>query len=202
MSDILQQSSAGTASDSRHNEAWARFLARIVDATLLWPVLLLLGFLIGWTAMSISPDAEAAVIGTASDRATAWLFEAGLLVLCTLLYEAVLIGRFGTTPGKRLLGLRVRTDAGESPGFAAAGKRTALVLVLGLGLFIPILTAITRAIAYVRFVERGRAPWDAAAGLQVEKRPVAAWRWAIGFAAWALTIALSLYDRVAGLPAT
>ena len=63
----------------------------------------------------------------------AWPWLAGYLAFLGLVYAAWFTGMHGQTPGKMLLGLHVKTHAGECPGWGAAGLRAAAG-ALGIGL--------------------------------------------------------------------
>ena len=56
--------------------------------------------------------------------------------------ESLLVGLFGTTPGKGLMGLRVRDARGDAPGIARALRRSFAVYARGLAFGLAILTPI------------------------------------------------------------
>lgn len=130
---------------------WRRYFARGVD---LWIVALAAGVLL-WNLL---PEDELLV---------------GLLVMLIWIpIEALLLSTWGTTPGKWLFATRVRTMEGNRLSFLAALKRTADVMVRGLGLGVPILSLVTLAVAYNTLTRDTRASWDAAAGWEVGHREV------------------------------
>lgn len=63
-----------------------------------------------------------------------------LLLLAILLTESLFLCTLGTTPGKLLLGLRVRDEDGRRLGWSAALERTSTVLFTGEGLHIPVIS--------------------------------------------------------------
>jgi uncharacterized RDD family membrane protein YckC len=68
------------------------------------------------------------------DDVTALAFAEPVWGLLAVLYYAIPEGRWGWTPGKRLLGLRVRTARGfESPGLRALPRAASFYLTLNLG---------------------------------------------------------------------
>lgn len=81
------------------------------------------------------------------------------LALCAVV-EVVLIGLFGTTPGKWMMGLDVRDKTGKAPGFARAAKRSFSVYARGLGLGLVFLLPFTLVVALVQTLGKGEAPWD------------------------------------------
>ena len=61
----------------------------------------------------------------------------GMLIL--LAVEPVMLHRWGTTPGKFLLGMKIRDPEGEKLTYQAAWRRTWQVMVYGMALYIPVL---------------------------------------------------------------
>lgn len=103
-------------------------------------------------------------------RAGQALGGALLGLFASALVEAALLARFGTSPGKFLLALRVRTARQARPPFSVALWRSLGAWWFGLGAGVPLITPFS-AIASVRDVlRRGSARWDRTAGLRVEQR--------------------------------
>lgn len=169
--------------------AWRRFLARLFDLS--WQ-LVLLGAAVG---------ACLAWFGSGSGN-LAWMQSPGggfllgaVLMLLGLLLDAVLLARFGTTPGKRLLGLRVMTVAGDRLPVRAAVARNLGVWVSGLGLALPLVNLITM----------GRQGWRVAQGrpasydrdrFQVQAQPLRAWqRLRFGLALLLLLVLVGAFNR-------
>jgi uncharacterized RDD family membrane protein YckC len=122
---------------------WIRFLARGIDINL-W--LLLLGTL--WAVLDpFLPDLPWLVVTLA-----------GLLVYNVV--EAASFALYGTTPGKWLLRVYVRTAAGDHLGFRRALGRAFAVYFKGYALGIPFLNLIAMAAAYARLNEHKQTDWD------------------------------------------
>lgn len=102
---------------------------------------------------------------------------AGVLLLTRLL-EPWLLGRFGATPGKALLGLRVEDAGGGTLTGAQAAGRTGQLLRFWRW---------PRALRQYR--KAGLCPWDEAGSLLLTARPAKAWR--CGAAALALAVWLA-----------
>lgn len=102
---------------------------------------------------------------------------AGVLLLTRLL-EPWLLRRFGATPGKALLGLRVEDAGGGALTGAQAAGRTGQLLRFWRW---------PRALRQYR--ETGLCPWDETDGLLLTARPVKVWR--CGAAALALAVWLA-----------
>lgn len=115
--------------------AWRRLLARLFD---MW-----------WEVPSIAFGGTL-LLGALSDGFAQWVGTAAgaqwFGVICLplgFLADAVLLAKFGVTPGKALLGVRVETLAGQPLGLRAAVLRTLGVWVAGLALTIPLLNLVT-----------------------------------------------------------
>ena len=90
--------------------------------------------------------------------------------------ESILIHRFGTTPGKWLLGLRVTNVNGSLLSLAAATLRSFRVLVGGIGFGWSLLAVFCQTLSYFTAKRLGSALWDHAGGHRVEARPLVVWR--------------------------
>jgi len=108
--------------------------------------------------------------------------------------ESVLIHRFGTTPGKWLLGLRVTNTDGTALSLPAATLRSVRILIGGIGFGWPLLALFCQAFSFFAAKRLGKPLWDHAGGHHVLAKPLAAWRIAtmlvIFFAALQLQMAV------------
>ena len=160
---------------------WARFLAKWFDfqfaqiPSLI--VLFLVMFLYGLMASTLGvPYPDDAFFDGLS-------FMIAFIVGHTLVFmllEAFCISVFGNTPGKALMGIRIRNAIGHKLSLWTSLKRSVASTGLGLAFgapFVLVLTQLSNA-AYVN--SNGRALWDKIDSLQFNTRPVAAWRWTIG----------------------
>jgi len=90
--------------------------------------------------------------------------------------EAILLHKYGTTPGKWLLGIRV-ANIDQSPITQPASIRRALrVLVAGIGFGWSILPLCCVIMSYFVAKRFGNALWDFAGGHRVFSQPLRAWR--------------------------
>lgn len=96
----------------------------------------------------------------------------GLLLgpFCGALGEAIAVTHWGTTPGKALLALRIRTERQARPPFPAALRRAVLVWWRGLAAGVPPLMPVAAVVAGRRLAREGIAPWDRVTRLVVEQR--------------------------------
>ena len=121
------------------------------------------------------------------------LLYACLALMLQLLIEPWLLHRFGTTPGKALMGIYIETESGERPTCAQARARTWKRFWYGLGAEIPILNL-------VRMWKKGYRPcrncepcaWDSENELVCLIHDRKAWRGWIIAAAYAGCVAVNV----------
>ena len=130
------------------------------------------------------------------------LLYAYLALILQVLIEPWLLHRFGTTPGKALMGIYIETESGERPTCAQARARTWKRFWYGLGASIPIL-------GLVRMWQKGYRPcrdcescaWDSENELVCLIHDRKAWRGWIIAAAYAGCVAVNvLLSSAAALP--
>ncbi len=135
--------------DVRHFIPFRRYFARMLDyalCNLVWIVILAL--------LRVNPAADGAwevvlnILGTA------------VSLLLMLLTEPVFLSKLGTTPGKALLGLRLTRSDGSRLGYHEAARRTANVIISGMGLDLPVVGIITNILAYRRCRNEWGQPWE------------------------------------------
>lgn len=90
--------------------------------------------------------------------------------------EAILIHRWGTTPGKWLLGLRVSNVDGTALNLTAATLRSFRILVGGIGFGLFLLALFCQALSFFTARRLGNPLWDHAGGHRVHAAPLVAWR--------------------------
>ena len=113
-------------------------------------------------------------------------------LIAMVVFDAVLLASFGTTPGKALLGLRVCKADGSNPDFGDALQRSNGVFARGFALGVAIFTPLPPGFAAVRTLTNDIAPWDKSQGLQVESKDVEGGTWkAIGIGAVVLWLAMN-----------
>lgn len=162
-SDNPRTAAAAEESGRKLLQLGKRLLARYVDLM----VIGMLGASIWWSR------GESMRMPEAGDSPQVWL----LLWMATIVLlpiESILIGMFGTTPGKHLLGLRLRDERGSAPGIARALRRSFHVYVRGIALGFPFLAPFAILIAGAQTLNKGSAPWDE--GLRIEEESVTS-RW-------------------------
>lgn len=123
---------------------WRRYFARWVDERL---YILLLTFL--WCIPFHHMDTKAVA------TVTGFLVPAAMLLI-----EPLFLHFLGTTPGKWLLGISLRTAEGGKLSLGQAYYRTWCVLWQGNGLYIPILSLYCNYRCYRREMEGVPQPWD------------------------------------------
>lgn len=87
-------------------------------------------------------------------------------------FEAWLIHRFGTTPGKWLLGLKVTNDDGSPLALGESTRRAMRVLFIGVGFGWGVLALVCQAMSFFTMRRVGRPLWDHAGGHRVSAAPL------------------------------
>lgn len=140
------------ASEIEGVHPWIRFWARSVDMV----VALLFGaYSLGLLLASADPEGGLDLI-----------LGFGVLILWVLV-EAGFLWAWGYTPGKALMGVKVRKEDGSKPSFEAALKRAGEVWYSGMGLGIPFISVFTMAHHYRKLKGNGVTNWDRKQGLRV-----------------------------------
>ncbi len=126
------------------------------------------------TLLAVAAGAFCGVSLAALTDAPHWpLYLAGGALAGPLLgafLEAATLTRWGTSPGKALLALRVRTERQARPELTTAARRSLLVWWRGLAAGVPVLVPFSAGAALTQLRRRGVAPWDRATRLVVEQR--------------------------------
>jgi uncharacterized RDD family membrane protein YckC len=86
--------------------------------------------------------------------------------------EAVLIHLFGTTPGKAIFGVKVKTENGEVVPLKTALGRSFYVYVMGVGFYQFPLILIGMIFSYFRIQSTGNCLWDQHLKIRVENPPL------------------------------
>jgi len=162
--------------------AWRRLFARLFD---MW-----------WEILSIA-IVSIFVMAVLSGAFLAWAVSPGGAQVLALVFiplafilDAALLSRFGATPGKAMLGLRVQTLDGERLSWGQATRRNLALWLAGLALTIPLLSVLTMGRQGWR-VARGRAASYDEGRYQVLAQPLG-WTRRLAFAALALALLLVL----------
>lgn len=140
------QTTEMTGRPARVQSPWRRYFARYFDlflCTTLWSLVLL------------------AFGGNIHDQGLG-IDLLTLVVSLALLFllEPLLLSRFGTTPGKAILGLSVTALDGGRLTYHGAYQRTLLVLIRGMGLQIPIYTWVRNYKSYDACVDGQALEWE------------------------------------------
>jgi uncharacterized RDD family membrane protein YckC len=100
--------------------------------------------------------------------------------------EAWFLSRWGATPGKALLNVRVTGHDGGRLSYGTAFRRAVSVFVMGLGCRLPFLVFLTQAFSFVLLKRTGRTHWDRGLDTRVEHGPV-------GWSRVALSVGIVLF---------
>jgi uncharacterized RDD family membrane protein YckC len=100
-----------------------------------------------------------------------------LMFVLYSLWEPLFLANTGTTPGKWIMGIRIRTAVGNKLGYLTALSRMIRVWIVGMGLGLPIVSLITLLISRAKLNSDGQTGWDERLNLRVmhRKRNVFIW---------------------------
>ncbi|MDP6963021.1 MAG: RDD family protein [Planctomycetota bacterium] len=153
----LSQPRSATQQVNSQN-AWKRFVARMFDSVCY--------VIIGGILMAVFMTEEQLeqAVGTFSGM-SGYSF---VLMLSLGLIEAAFISKWGMTPGKWVMRIRVVHKDQRFLSYFEALKRTLFVFVRGMGLGLFPLNVIFNALSYVEVTQTGNAIWDKRLGIEVQ----------------------------------
>lgn len=128
---------------------WRRFWARMFD----WWLCGRLWFLLQMVVFNIDAVTRPATFGRV-------VIDMVMQIILMLLLEPLFLSRWGTTPGKWLLGLYVTHESGRKLTYTEALHRTSGVLMSGMGLAIPIYDLVRLYLSYKACASGLRLSWD------------------------------------------
>ena len=142
---------------------WRRYFARIVDY---YTGGLLAIFVVGFISGLLFPDkveglSKVTVFTKASNYLTIVIIADLVLKIIWMPIEAVLLSTIGSTFGKWLFGISVRTTSGQMLSFNQALERSWGVLLKGMAFGVPFVLLFTQYFAYKRLTNTGATLWDA-----------------------------------------
>jgi hypothetical protein len=178
-------------------DAWARFLARMLDTQLFYALTMVIIYMAMIVDLKVGSLALSRFILHGGPE-RAWV-GVPLAYAVNGVGEALCLSIWATTPGKALLGVSVWAAPGERLSFLMALRRWANVLVFGRAFDIPVLSFIIAWVCYTRFKRDGVTSWDEDLDIGVLRRQVIDWRWG---AAIALIIGMFFFSYRAVTTAT
>jgi uncharacterized RDD family membrane protein YckC len=150
-------------------QPWLRFWARMLDVTWFFCVVILVtGFVLPESAVQWLAQANRPLIP----------LEPFILLFYVPL-EAWLLSRYGTTPGRSLLRVQVRTLAGGLPSYRQALHRSLSVYVKGLALGLPFISMMVMIWWKFRLMQTRVTPWDESSETRVEHGEPDSWRYVV-----------------------
>jgi uncharacterized RDD family membrane protein YckC len=178
---------------------WPRYFARMIDNAVISTGF----FAVLAIAVEIAVPGGADRLLAMTDGLVGYLLNGFVTVAAVVPFTAALIA-WAQTPGKWLLGIRVRQADERRMGFATALKRELWIVVRGLGLGLPLVSLITLVMSYTELVEDGATRWDRGLGSSVTHAPATAWWWCrlvLGAVIAIAFLALGVIERLASLGA-
>lgn len=134
---------------------WRRYWARIFDITFIMPIYI---FIIAL----FSPGLNYSI-----SRMDSFIGGTLLLLFYLIFFEPMMLSSFGTTPGKSLLGIKIRDLSGKKISYTTAMRRGSLLWLNGMGIGIPLIAFFTMIIAYNKLKRNGITSWDEKCGINV-----------------------------------
>ena len=134
---------------------WRRYWARIFDITFIMPIYI---FIIAL----FSPGLNYTIT-----RMDGFIGSILLLLFYLIFFEPMMLSSFGTTPGKALLGIKIRALSGKKISYATAMRRGSLLWLNGMGIGIPLIAFFTMVIAYNKLKSNGITSRDKKCGINV-----------------------------------
>ncbi len=122
---------------------WRRFFARFLDTMAIQVVIILI--------------VSAILSVKLSTNDTTYIFVASAFLLA--LYDGFFLARFGATPFKWALGIKVTSNDGEKLSFARAAKRTLWLNLYAL-YFLPLINLFAAMVCYQVLMIRHTTKWD------------------------------------------
>lgn len=187
MSESGASPDAGGERDAEGNpRAWARWIAKSID---LYFALFFMFVAVAVMAITLETIAYTNGDYSGADLFSSVLEEAGILsavltvaltAVFLFLFDAICVSLFGRTPGKALMGFRIARHDGRKPGFFQAMGRSALSLLMGLGLMLPVVTLFAQIAAYFRLQREDITAWDEQMHVEVATWRVHWLRWTFG----------------------
>lgn len=149
----------------RDNQAWARWLGRLMDRLLMVPLIFAVFLVLGGLVQigRLPPE----FVAFADDPIQATIAEIVVALVLWTLWEPLFLSNTGTTPGKWIMGVRVRRPDGRNIGLFTAFRRFIWVYFAGLGLGIPLVSLICMLVARAKLVGDGVTGWDRGLGIEV-----------------------------------
>ncbi len=162
---------------------WRRYFARMLDVSF--------GSMILWAVLALVFRVNVSNIGSFAEWLLNYL-EWGIW----LPIEALLLSRWGTTPGKWIMGIRVEHEDGRKLTYGEAIDRAWIVFVKGMGALIPIYN-IYRLWKSYKAVRDGdddelEWEWNTNSVLVVRERECPGWRPVVFVGAYAVSILISV----------
>lgn len=143
-----------------------RYIARLLDLTIckfFINILFIFGFKVNPIGLALLSAYSAQ---PSSNQAFLLSMYSILSIVVFYIAESVMIHYWGTTPGKRIFGIRISNEDGSKLSWKQAIKRSALVMVFGYGLHLQFLSLFTLINSYIRCKRGMLLRWDA--GIRID----------------------------------
>ncbi|MCB1097755.1 MAG: RDD family protein [Verrucomicrobiae bacterium] len=164
---VTNSSVAKMVENANAARPWMRYLARVLDCSVMFHLFALIGAQLGLIPVTIfTLETPSIYAGEGMDLVT----STGLWILATYVWvfiESWLLSTYGTTPGKFLFNLRVVHEDGSLMTYKQALRRSLTVWLRGYGLGIFPLREMLSVMSFIALMQDGKTPWDEQQSLNV-----------------------------------
>ena len=185
---VLHEPAPGGAEGAR---PWPRYLARAIDTL----VFGFIGSVIVVIVLELSIDGGAAWFIRMTQGVGGVAVSSFLAVVVSVPFTTLLLA-YAQTPGKWLLGIRVRDEAGQRLRPWVALKRETWVLLRGLGLGLPVVALYTQIMSYSDLKDDGITEWDRKLRCTVRHAPATPLWWARAVLGACMVIAVNAWAYI------
>jgi uncharacterized RDD family membrane protein YckC len=147
---------------------WVRYFARFIDIILFS---LFIGTVLGILSFLISKPLNLPSLFDLDETLL------GIILLFVMVFlEPILLATWGTTPGKALLCVSLRTNQGKKLTYSEGLNRSFSIWAKGLGIGIPLISMIALIISYSQLTKHKITTWDKYGNYVVTHRKINALR--------------------------
>jgi uncharacterized RDD family membrane protein YckC len=173
----------------RSPHPWRRLGARMIDIQL---VGVLIGLTYGAAHVWGAEDVGRVLMPFRGEYGS--VLDGWLISVWAAPFNALFVGLTGSTFGKWVFGVRVVRSDGRPVGVLRAFVREILVLVMGLGLNLPLISLVTMGMSYGTLEDRRATNWDRVQRNSVLHRPSGFWQGLLTFLGVVLLVGVAGYS--------
>ncbi|WP_454782203.1 RDD family protein [Legionella sp. WA2022007384] len=172
---------ANAPEPSANARPWSRFFARSIDITL---CSFLFALILSYLTPSFFLDLP--------DPIFVFIF-----LFLWIFVETILLTTWGTTPGKRLLNIRIKTTNDKKPQLLNAFRRSIKVWFFGMAMGIPFIAVFTLFCAYFELNKNKITTWDKSENFTITHQSISMYKIIIAVLILGIPIVLTIYELYA-----